>query len=147
MRLTGFLLASAMSAAAVCGAQAQQGEPSGEAAAPQGSSITKLLDFKSSGGTLNFETVPQTGPAAEHIRENLKRIKLPPGFSIDLYARVPGAGARGGGPGGVVTSGGTRRPRVWWVTDRDKDRVAEGGKPLPPPIDFKIPNAVCFSKD
>src|SRR5215207_5876541 len=74
MRLTGFLLASVMTVAAVSGAQAQQqGQPSAEASPPQGEGLTKLLDFKSSGGTLDFETVPQTGEAAQSIKENLKR--------------------------------------------------------------------------
>jgi hypothetical protein len=35
--------------------------------------------------------VPQTGKNADAIRNNLKKIKLPPGFAIDLYAIVPDA--------------------------------------------------------
>jgi glucose/arabinose dehydrogenase len=148
MRLTGFLLASVMTVAAASGAQAQQqGQPSAEASPPQGEGLTKLLDFKSSGGSMSFETVPQTGEATDNIRENLKRIKMPPGFTIDLYALVPDARSIAVGPQGVVTYVGTRKTRVWTVTDRDKNRVADEVKPLAPPISFKIPNAVCFSKD
>jgi glucose/arabinose dehydrogenase len=148
MRLTSFLLASVMTVAAASGAQAQQqGQPSAEASPPQGEGLTKLLDFKSSGGSMSFETVPQTGGAADNIRENLKRIKMPPGFTIDLYALVPDARSIAVGPQGVVTYVGSRKTRVWTVTDRDKDRVADEVKPLAPPISFKIPNAVCFSKD
>ena len=101
MRLTGFLLVSVMTIAAASGAQAQQqGQPSGEASPPQGESLKKLLDFKSSGSSMQFETVPQTGAAADNIRENLKRIKLPPGFKIDLYAVVPDARHMAVGPHG-----------------------------------------------
>lgn len=147
MRLRSLLLASTMAVAATFGAQAQQGQPSAEAAPPQGDNLTKLLDFRSSGQAMQMELVPQTGKIADNIRENLKRIKMPPGFTIDLYALVPDARSIAVGPQGVVTYVGTRKTRVWTVTDRDKDRVADEVKPLAPPIDFKIPNAVCFSKD
>jgi len=47
----------------------------------------------------------------------------------------------------VVTFVGTRKNKVWAVTDRDKDRVADEVKEFAPSISFAIPNGVCFSKD
>ena len=46
-----------------------------------------------------------------------------------------------------VTFVGTRKSKVWAVTDRDKDRVADEVKEFAPSIAFTIPNGVCFSKD
>ena len=42
---------------------------------------------------------------------------------------------------------GTRKSKVYAVTDRDKDRVADEVKEFAPPVEFKIPNGVCFSRD
>jgi hypothetical protein len=39
---------------------------------------------------LTIPPVPQTGKNADAIRENLKRVKPPPGFEISLYAVVLG---------------------------------------------------------
>jgi glucose/arabinose dehydrogenase len=49
------------------------------------------------------------------------------------------------GPQGIVTFVGTRKDKVWAVTDRD--RVADEVKVFAPSVEFKIPNGVCFSKD
>jgi glucose/arabinose dehydrogenase len=51
------------------------------------------------------------------------------------------------GPQGVVTFVGTRKDKVWSVTDRNRDRVADEVKRFAPSLDFVIPNGVCFSKD
>ena len=53
--------------------------------------IEKLKQMKVATTDLNIPVVPQTGKNADAIRENLKRIKLPPGFKIDLFAIVPDA--------------------------------------------------------
>ena len=53
--------------------------------------IDKLKQMKVSGTDANIPTVPQTGKNADQLRANLKAIKLPPGFKIDLYAVVPDA--------------------------------------------------------
>src|SRR3982750_4172397 len=42
--------------------------------------LEKLKQFKVSGTDLNIPTVPQTGKTADALRENLKKVKLPPGF-------------------------------------------------------------------
>ena len=109
--------------------------------------MTKLQDFKSTGTSLEIPTVPQGGPAADQLRRNLAAIKLPPGFKIDLYAIVPDARAMAVGTNAGVVFVGTRKTRVYAVTDRTKSRVADEVKVFAPAVAFKDPNGVCFSKD
>jgi glucose/arabinose dehydrogenase len=108
--------------------------------------MEKLGTFKKV-GTTQFTYVEQGGEKAANIRETLKRIKMPPGFKIDLYAIVPDARHMAVGPQGIVTFVGTRKSQVYSVTDRDKDRVADEVKDFAPSVTFDIPNGVCFSKD
>ena len=68
--------------------------------------------------------VPQTGKNADAIRENLKRIKLPPGFKIDLYAVVPDARHMAVAPSTNMLFVGTRKNTVWAVTNRNSGGVA-----------------------
>lgn len=110
------------------------------------SSLERLSQFKTT-GIKEFQVIEQGGAYADAIRENLKRITLPQGFRIDLYAVVPDARHMAVGPQGVVTFVGTRKTDVWSVTDRNKDRVADEVKRFAPSIDFTIPNGPCFSKD
>ncbi len=110
------------------------------------SNLEKLGAFQTTGVT-EFETVAQTGEFADGIRETLKGINLPAGFSISLYAVVPDARHMAVGPQGIVTFVGTRKTSVWSVTDRNKDRVADEVKSFAPSIDFAIPNGPCFSDD
>ncbi len=49
--------------------------------------IEKLKQMKVATTDLNIPLVPQTGKNADAIRENLKRVKLPPGFKIDAVRR------------------------------------------------------------
>lgn len=133
MRLKTMLLAGAAALAAV-----------GTAAVAD--NMEKLGTFKKV-GTAQFTYVEQGGEKADNIRETLKRIKLPPGFKIDLYAIVPDARHIAVGPQGIVTFVGTRKSQVYSVTDRDKNRVADEVKDFAPSVTFDIPNGVCFSKD
>ncbi|GAB4395077.1 MAG: PQQ-dependent sugar dehydrogenase [Kiloniellaceae bacterium] len=110
------------------------------------SNLEKLGQFKVTGVT-DFEVIEQSGAYADGIRENLKRINLPAGFKIELYAVVPDARHMAVGPQGIVTFVGTRKTQAWSVTDRNKDRVADEVKSFAPSIDFKIPNGPCFSED
>ncbi len=98
-------------------------------------------------GTTEFTFVAQTGEYADGIKRTLERITLPEGFKIGLYAIVPDARHIAVGPQGVVTFVGTRKDKVWAVTDRNKDRVADEVKDFAPSLDFAIPNGVCFSPD
>ena len=108
--------------------------------------LEKLSNFQSTGVT-EFTFIEQTGEFAEGIKRNLERIKMPDGFKIELYAVVPDARHIAVGPQGVVTFVGTRKDKVWSVTDRNKDRVADEVKDFAPSLTFTIPNGPCFSKD
>ncbi|MGS0740416.1 PQQ-dependent sugar dehydrogenase [Glaciimonas sp. GG7] len=109
--------------------------------------MKRLENFQTTGASLNLETVPQTGAKADAIKANLKTIKLPPGFKIDLYALVPDARHMAVGPSTGIVFVGTRKTRVWAVTDRTKTRVADEVSVFAPSIAQKVPNGVCFSPD
>ncbi|QFR31671.1 sorbosone dehydrogenase family protein [Ancylobacter sp. TS-1] len=109
--------------------------------------MQKLSNFQSTGASMEMETVPQTGPRVGAFNKTLQGIKLPDGFKISLYAIVPDAREMAVGPNAGVVFVGTRKSKVWAVTDRDKDRVADEVKVFAPSINFKLPNGVCFSKD
>jgi len=96
---------------------------------------------------VDWPTIPQTGPKADQVRQNLKKVKLPPGFHIDLYALVPDARHIAVGPQGIVTFVGTRKTKVWAVTDRSRGGTADEVKEFAPTLPKKIPNGPCFSKD
>ena len=48
--------------------------------------IEKLKQMKVATTDLNIPVVPQTGKNADAIKENLKRVKMPPGFKIELWS-------------------------------------------------------------
>lgn len=108
--------------------------------------LEKLSNFKTT-GTTEFTVVEQGGSKADAIKAILEKIKLPDGFKIDLYAIVPDARHMAVGPQGIVTFVGTRKTKLWAVTDRDKDRVADEVKDFAPSIEFAIPNGPCFSPE
>lgn len=108
--------------------------------------LEKLSNFQSTGVT-EFTYIDQTGDYADGIKAVLEKITLPPGFKIELYAVVPDARSMAVGPQGIVTFVGTRKDKVWAVTDRNKDRVADEVKDFAPSLTFTIPNGPCFSND
>ncbi|MGY9046893.1 sorbosone dehydrogenase [Puniceibacterium antarcticum] len=108
--------------------------------------IERLQSMQST-GVKDFTMVDQTGAYADGIKKTLDRIKMPDGFKIELYAIVPDARHIAVGPQGVVTFVGTRKDKVWAVTDRNKDRIADEVKDFAPSLTFTIPNGVCFSPD
>ena len=108
--------------------------------------LEKLQAFQST-GTAAAPEIPQTGKRADAIRRILTKVTLPEGFKIELYAIVPDARALAVGPNAGVIFVGTRKTKVYTVTDRDKDRVADEVRAFAPGIDFKVPNGVCFSRD
>ena len=117
----------------------------GTAAAQQ--NLEKLKQFKVSGTDLNIPAVPQTGKNADAIRENLKRVKLPAGFKIELYAIVPDARHMAVAPSTNMLFVGTRKTTVWAVTDRNGDMVADEVKSFAPSLKFQVPNGVCWTPD
>ncbi len=80
--------------------------------------------------------------AEEGLEANLAKIKLPPGFRIDLYAEVPAARSMAiGKPMGVVFVG-SRQEMVHAVIDRDKDRRADEVVKI---LDgLNVPNGMAF---
>lgn len=135
MKLTYSLLVSALALGVASGAQAQS------------TNLEKLSAFKSTGTALEMATIEQEGKRADQLRKNLENIKMPAGFKIDLYAVVPDARHMTVAPQGTVVFAGTRKTKVWSISDRDRDRVADEVKQFAPSIDFTIPNGVCFSED
>lgn len=122
----------------------------GALAAPshaQQSNLDKLKQMKVSGSDPNIPLLPQTGKNADQLRENLKRVKLPPGFKIDLYAVVPDARSIAVAPATNMMFVGTRKSTVWAVTNRNSGDVATEVKQFAPSIKFRNPNAVCWSRD
>lgn len=118
------------------------------AAAQAGSdNLATLKQFRVATTDLNIPEVPQEGRKADAIRENLKRVKLPPGFSIDLYAIVPDARHMAVAPSTNMLFVGTRKTAVWAVTDRTSDGVADEVKSFAPSLRFTNPNAVCWTRD
>jgi glucose/arabinose dehydrogenase len=109
--------------------------------------LERLGEFKHTDTPMEIPTVPQGGTKAAALKKNLAKVKVPKGFKVSLYAIVPDARHMAVGPQGVVTFVGTRKTKVYAVTDRDKDRVADEVKEFAPSIAFKIPNGVCFSRD
>jgi glucose/arabinose dehydrogenase len=106
----------------------------GLAQAPSAGNLEKLGNFQQT-GTPEMAHIPQTGPKADAIRKTLAtKIKLPKGFHISLYALVPDARHIAVGPQGIVTFVGTRKSKVWSVTDRAKMRVADEVKEFAPSI-------------
>ena len=108
--------------------------------------LEKLSNFQKTDGA-EFTLVEQGGDYAEGIKRTLEKITLPDGFKIELYAVVPDARHMAVGPQGIVTFVGTRKDKVWSVTDRNKDRVADEVKDFAPSLTFSIPNGPCFSDD
>jgi len=96
---------------------------------------------------VDWQPIPQTGPKADQVRQNLAKVKLPPGFHISLYALVPDARHIAVGPQGIVTFVGTRKTKVYAVTDRSRGGVGDEVKEFAPTLPKKIPNGPCFSKD
>ncbi len=128
-----FGMASAASALMVLSAGAQ-------------TNLEKLGQFKIT-GTKDHVVIPQGGDDAAAIRKTLERIKLPPGFKIELYAQVPDARHMALAPQGTVLFVGTKKTKVWAVMDRNRDFVADEVKDFAPSISFDVPNGVAFSKD
>jgi glucose/arabinose dehydrogenase len=117
------------------------------AAQPNVGNLEKLKQMKVSGTDPSIPLVPQTGKNADQLRENLKRVKLPPGFKIDLYAVVPDARMMAVAPSTNMLFVGTRKTTVWAVTNRNSGDIATEVKEFAPSLKFRNPNAVCWTKD
>lgn len=83
-----------------------------------------------------------SGCAGAVTQTELAKIKLPPGFAIEVYARVPSARSMAPAPdlGGMFV--GTRGDTLYAVFDRDGDRRAEQVRVLS--RDLNTPNGIAF---
>ena len=128
-------LAFALVAAGLAGAAAAQ------------SSLEKMKQMRVATTDLNLPVIAQTGKNADAIRANLRKVNLPPGFVIELYAIVPDARHMAVANSTNMLFVGTRKTTLWAVTDRNSDGVADEVKPFAPSLNFKQPNGVCWTKD
>ena len=90
--------------------------------------------------------VPQSGAEADAARAELRAIRLPPGFAIELYAVVPHARHLAVAPGTDTVIVGTRTDTVWAVT-RASPGVLPVVRAFAPQARFADPNGVCFAGD
>ena len=74
----------------------------------------------------------------------LADIRLPAGFGIGVYARVPGARSLALGDSGTVFVGTRGEGVVYAVLDRDTDGAADAVVPIARGLD--VPNGVAFSR-
>ena len=109
--------------------------------------LSTLKQMKVATTDLNIPVVPQEGKNADAIRANLKHVKMPAGFKIELYAVVPDARHMAVAPSTNMLFVGTRKTKVWAVTDRNGDGTADEVKAFAPSLNFKNPNGVCWTKD
>jgi glucose/arabinose dehydrogenase len=109
--------------------------------------LEKISSFKNTDTEIDIPTVNQGGKNVDQLKANLKKIKLPQGFKIELYAVVPDARYMAVAPSTNMLFVGTRKTTVWAVTDRNNDKIADEVKPFAPSIKFKNPNGVCWTKD
>src|SRR5258706_8459439 len=124
-------------------------------APPAPNALETLGAMHHTGSTADWPEIPQTGAKADQVKQNLTKIKLPAGFHISLYALVPDARHIAVGPQGVATFVGTRKSKVWVVTDRSRGGVGDEVKEFAPPLPTKIPNggrssasgAPCLPRD
>jgi len=130
-------IVGAITALMTISAQAQSGKDN----------LKTLQQMKVATADLNIPPVPQEGKKADAIRNNLKKIKMPPGFKIELFAIVPDARHMAVAPSTNMLFVGTRKTRVWAVTDRNGDGVADEVKAFAPSLNFKVPNGVCWTRD
>ena len=71
-------------------------------------------------------TIPLPASAGLETSQLLKKISLPPGFKIELYAEnVPNARSMTLSPSGILFVGTRKKGNVYAVLDKDKDQKAD----------------------
>jgi glucose/arabinose dehydrogenase len=88
-----------------------------------------LQDFRTTGTDLTLKTVPQDPAKLAQLAKNLEKVKLPPGFKIEVYASgVTNARELAIGPKGTVFVGSRNKPdgdKVYALVDRNGDQKAD----------------------
>jgi len=110
-------------------------------------SLVAAIALSATGAEPPTPTVPQDGKTATALRENLQRIKLPPGFKIELFAVVPNARHLAVSPQGRLVMVGTRLSTVWAVSLRPGAALASEVRAFAPSQGWRVPNGVCWSAD
>lgn len=90
--------------------------------------------------TLGLHTISSLAGIAE-VEANLSKLKMPPGFKVEVYAEVPGARQMTLGTNGNVYVG-TRGNKLYAVVDKNKDRKVD--QVLTLMDDLKIGNGVAM---
>jgi hypothetical protein len=102
--------------------------------------LSTLQRMGNTATSMTIPVIPQEGKNADAIRANLKKIKLPDGFKIELYAVVPDARYMAVAPSTNMLFVGTRKTNVWSVTNRNNGDAATEVKAFAPSIKFSNPN-------
>ena len=96
---------------------------------PLAASLTGLLFFGGTSHDAPFVSTNDDGSVAAITNKStalpLDKIKLPPGFSISVYAEVEGARSMVMSPSGTLFVGTQRAGKVYAVKDTDGDHVAD----------------------
>jgi glucose/arabinose dehydrogenase len=92
-----------------------------------------------------WPSVPQSGPDADSVKRTLAKIKLPPGFHIELYAMIPGARHMAVGPRTGALFVGTTGVRMYVA--RPGSAAADGVWEFAPALRKNMPNGPCFAPD
>ena len=107
---------------------------------PAPGNLEKLSDFKTTGTPMDIPQVAQGGAKAEAIKKNLAKIKLPPGFKIEVWAAgVPQARQMAWGDKGTLFAGTFDKGTVHAVTGPDGQKVAK-----PFITGLRMPTGVAF---
>ncbi|HMJ48145.1 MAG TPA: sorbosone dehydrogenase family protein [Ferruginibacter sp.] len=103
-----------------------------------------FLHFNSCNNTRNNNPIEVASNDSTGLFEkyNLDKIKLPPGFSISVYAEVPNARSITLSPSGVLYVGNRSGDKVYAVTDENKD--GKGDKVYTIASGLNSPNGVAF---
>ena len=109
--------------------------------------LTTLGAMHVTGWQGDWPLIPQDTPKAASVKKILSKITLPPGFHIDLYALVPDARHMAVGPQGVAVFVGTRKNKIYVITDRSRSFVGDEAKEFAPSLPKRVPDGLCFSKD
>jgi glucose/arabinose dehydrogenase/protein-S-isoprenylcysteine O-methyltransferase Ste14 len=87
--------------------------------------------------------LPFIGPALKAPGISLEKIKLPPGFQIDIYASgMKGARSMALGPKGVVFVGTRDEGRVYAIVDRNGDQKVD--EIIPIAQGLSMPNGIAY---
>jgi glucose/arabinose dehydrogenase len=115
--------------------------------AAQADNALETLQAMHKTAPVDWPLIPQDGPKVDAIKKNLAKITMPPGFHIGLYALVPDAHHMAVGTQGIVTFVGTRKSKMYAITDRGRTGIADDVKEFAPSLPKNLPNGACFSKD